>query len=60
MNDTHQTVHSSIDLLVNAAALALSVLNSSIDQALVGGLVRSSEDERGVRSRVLRLVDIDS
>lgn len=41
----HQTVSSGLNLLVKAAALLLAVLNSSVDQALVGGLAGSLENE---------------
>ena len=57
---TYKAVHGSVDLLINAAALALAVLDSGVDQTLVGGLACRSEDERWVRGRILGLVDIDS
>ena len=57
---THKTVHGRVSLLLDAAALLLAVLDSSIDQTLVRGLVRRGEDERRVGGRILGLVDIDS
>ena len=57
--ETHQTVHGGIDLLIDAAALLLAGRDRVVDQTLVCGLVRSREDERRVRRRILGLVDID-
>ena len=57
---TYETVHGSIDLVVNAAALCLAGGDSGINEALVGGLVGCREDERRVGGCILGLVDIDS
>lgn len=57
---TYETVHGRVGLGLDVTALGLTGLDSSIDQALVSGLVCSSEDERRVGRRVLGLVDIDS
>ena len=57
---TYETVHGSIDLVVNVAALCLAGGDSGINEALVGGLVGRREDERRVGGRILGLVDIDS
>lgn len=57
---TYETVHGRIGLGLDVTALGLTGFDGSIDQALVGGLVSSGENERRVGRRVLGLVDIDS
>ena len=57
---TYETVHGGVDLVVDAASLALAKLYSDIDEALVSRLSSSREDERRVGRRILGLVDIDS
>jgi hypothetical protein len=51
-----ETVKSVLDLGVNVAALALGVLNSSVDELGVLGLLGGSEDQRGVGGGILGLV----
>ena len=58
--DTHEAVHSSVNLVVDAAALALAEFHGGVNETLVRGLVGRREDERGVGGRILGLVDIDS
>lgn len=57
---TYQAVSGSVNLAFEVSTLALAVLDGSIDQTLVCGLVSSRENERGVSGRILGLVDIDS
>lgn len=56
----HQAVYSGVYLAVNITTLLLPEFDGAVDQALVGGLVSSCENQRGVRCGILRLVDIDS
>ena len=56
---THEAIHSSADLVVDATTFALAELHGSVNETLVRGLVGRCEDERGVGGRVLGLVDID-
>lgn len=56
---THQSVHRSIRLIIDAATLALPILNSSINQTLISRLVGRSKDKRRVGRRILGLIDID-
>lgn len=58
--NTHQTVERSVSLIVNATTLALPVLDSSVNQTLVSGLVGGGENERRVGGSILWLVDVDS
>ena len=56
---THESVHGSVDLVLDVTALLLAELDGVVDQTLVGGLVRGLEDERRVRRGILRLVLVD-
>jgi hypothetical protein len=51
-----QVVEGGVDLSVNVAALLLTLLNGSVDQAGIFGLLGGSEDEGGVGGSILRLV----
>lgn len=51
-----ESVESVVDLLVDVATLLLSVIDGSIDQLGVLGLLGSSEDEGGVGGGILGLV----
>ena len=55
----HQTVNSRVHLHVEITALALGVVDGTVDQSLVSGLSSSLKNERGVGGRVLGLVDVD-
>jgi hypothetical protein len=54
-----QVVQRGVHLCVYVLAMLLAVRNSGIDQLRVLGLLRGSEDERGVCGRILRLVLVD-
>ena len=56
---THEAVHCGVGLVLEVATLLLAELDSVVNQALVGRLVRGLEDERRVGGRILGLVDID-
>jgi hypothetical protein len=51
-----QVVEGGVDLSVNITALLLTLLNGSVDQAGIFGLLGSSEDEGGVGGSILGLV----
>lgn len=51
-----EVVKSSVDLVVERAALVLTLGNSLFHQTAILGLLRGSEDERGVGGGILRLV----
>jgi hypothetical protein len=51
-----QVVEGGVDLSVNVAALLLTLLNGSVDQAGIFGLLGGSEDEGGVGGSILGLV----
>jgi hypothetical protein len=55
-----QVIQCSIDLLIDILAVLLAVCDSIVNQLGVFGLLRCSEDEGGVRRRILGLVLVDS
>ena len=55
----YQTVDGGVHLGLEVATLALCKADGVVNEVLVGGLVCSREDERGVGGSILGLVDID-
>lgn len=51
-----EVVKSGIDLVLDAAALGLAVLDGSVDELGVLGLLGSGEDQGGVGGGILRVV----
>lgn len=62
MHDTHQSVHSSVRLILDATTFGLAVIHGGIDKASVPRLSSSGQDQRRVGGGILkyRLVSIDN
>ncbi len=62
MHATHQSVHGSVGLIVQATTFGLSVFHGGIDDAGVTRLSGGSQDQRGISSSILeyRLVSVEN
>ena len=54
-----EVVQCGVDLVVDAAAVLLAILDGGVDELRVLGLLRRGEDERGVGRGILGLVLVD-